>query len=276
MEVVGVKELDPSRQYYRELETKASKNEYVLWHNRFGHLGPNKLRQIHDVTTLSDAIQVKYADQHKCDACDIAKSRKYRNHTYQNNTTDPLELVAADTCGPLPRTFGGYRYFLQIVDYYTNRVSAIPVKTRDEAASVLNQWKKEAELQTDMKVKTARSDNAPELLQVIEQWTNEDGVSSDPTAPYTSSQNGKAERAIQNTEQLTRALLLQAQLPITFWPYAVQTASYILNRTAVGSVIKGKAITPEEAWFKRKPDIKHMRVWGCKCFMHIPGVKRPS
>ena len=275
-EVVGVKELDPSRQYYRELESKASKDEYILWHNRFGHLGPNKLRQLHDVTTLPDAIQVKYADQHKCDACDIAKSKKYRNHIYQNNTTNPLELVATDTCGPLPRTFEGFRYFLQIVDHYTNRVSAIPTKTRSEAASNLDQWRKEAELQTGLKVKAARSDNAPELLQVVERWSNEDGVSSDPTAPYTSSQNGKAERAIQNTEQLTRALLIQSQLPITFWPYAVRTASYILNRTAVGPTINGKAITPEEAWFKRKPDIKHMRVWGCKCFVHIPDAKRLS
>lgn len=113
-------------------------------------------------------------------------------------------------------------------------------------------------------------------MQIIEQWSNENGVTPDYTAPYTSSQNGKAERTIQNTEQLMRALLTQAQLPITFWPYAVRTASYILKHTAVGPKINGKPTTPEEVWTKRKPDIGHMRVWGCKCYAHIPDAKRLS
>lgn len=206
--IMKINELNPSRQYYRELESKIFKNEYIFWHNRFEHLKFNKLRQFYDIITLLDTIQIKYADQHKCDACDIVKSRKYKNHTYQNKITDLLKLVAADVCDPLPRTFEGFRYFLQIIDYYTSRVSVILIKTRSEAVFNLDQWRKEAELQTGLKVKAARSDNAPELLQIIERWSNEDRISADLIAFYTFNQNDKAKKVIQNIEQLTRALLI--------------------------------------------------------------------
>ncbi len=32
--------------------------------------------------------------------------------------------------------------------------------------------------------------------------------------------------------------------------------------------------TPQEAWSGRKPDVSHMRVFGCKAFAHVPNEKR--
>ena len=51
-----------------------------------------------------------------------------------------------------------------------------------------------------MKVKVVRLDNAPELLEVVNEWKRAGGTHVEPIAPYTSSQNGMAERAIQNIE----------------------------------------------------------------------------
>jgi hypothetical protein len=33
---------------------------------------------------------------------------------------------------------------------------------------------------------------------------------------------------------------------------------------------------PHEAWFKRKPDISHLRVWGCLAYVHVQKDKRRS
>ena len=276
VEAVGVPNLDPSRAHLQNMELQSSKDQYTLWHNRFGHLGINKIRRLHEVTTLDQAIQVKHGNEVTCDTCIIAKSKKYRNHEYENKVTEVLGLANIDVCGTLPKTYEGYRYFLQIVDAYSNYVTAIPTKSRSEAADELDKWRKASELATNKRLKIARSDNAPELAQVLKKWSDEDGVRADPTAPYTSSQNGKAERAIQNSEQLARAMISEAKLPITFWPYAVQTAAYILNRTAVGPMVNGKPTSPEEIWTGRKPHIDHMRTWGCKCYVHIPDSKRIS
>ena len=63
-------------------------------------------------------------------------------------------------------------------------------------------WKKDAELYTGMKVKVVWLDNAPELLEVANEWKRAGGTYVEPTTSYTLSQNSMAERAIQNTEQM--------------------------------------------------------------------------
>ena len=92
----------------------------------------------------------------------------------------------------------------------------MPAKSKDKYTDVFRTWKKAAELSTDKQLKAVRTDNAPELLKVVDEWTQETDVRLLPTAPYTSSQNGVAERAIQNVEQIAKALLIQAKLPIRF------------------------------------------------------------
>ena len=120
--------------------------------------------------------------------------------------------------------------------------------------------KKDIRTATVKKIKIARSDNAPELVKIIKQWEKKDEVRANSTASYTFNQNEKTERVIQTSEQLSRAMLSKVKLSVTFWPYAVQTAAYILNRTAVGLIINGKSTSSEKIWTEKKPHIHHMRV----------------
>ena len=48
------------------------------------------------------------------------------------------------------------------------------------------------------------------------------------------------------------------------------TACYLRNRTPIGP--EGK--TPEEAYSGKKPDIKHLRAYGCVAYAHVPKEKR--
>ncbi|KAL2518226.1 Uncharacterized protein Adt_14473 [Abeliophyllum distichum] len=48
-------------------------------------------------------------------------------------------------------------------------------------------------------------------------------------------------------------------LPISFWRYALETTVYILNLVPSKSVPK----TPLELWNGRKPNMHHIRIWGC-------------
>jgi len=51
----------------------------------------------------------------------------------------------------------------------------------------------------------------------------------------------------------------------------MNTAAYILNRTGVSSVDNK---SPFELWFSKKPGIKHLRVIGTTCYVHVPEQKR--
>ena len=120
-----------------------------------------------------------------------------------------------------------------------------------------------------MKIKAARSDNAPELLQAIKGWTVAQGVDSQPTTAESSHQNGPAERNIGTAEADMRAMLEDARLPLEFWDEAVEADIYLRNRTDTGPIIDGRTVSPEGAWTGAIPEIDHIRIWGSKCYSYI-------
>ncbi len=66
--------------------------------------------------------------------------------------------------------------------------------------------------------------------------------------------------------------MIHAQgLDLEFWAKAVNMAVYIKNRCPIKAL---ESKTPQEAWTGRKPDVSHLRVFGCKTFAHISDEKR--
>ena len=55
------------------------------------------------------------------------------------------------------------------------------------------------------------------------------------------------------------------------WDEAMSTTIYTLNRFPT-KVVEGK--TPFEAWSKNKPNISHLRVFGCEAFSYIISEKK--
>jgi len=69
------------------------------------------------------------------------------------------------------------------------------------------------------------------------------------------------------------AMLYEAQLPSSLWGEALATQIHVWNRLPTSSL---KGMTPYEAWFKRKRDVSHLRVWGCLAYVFIQKDKRRS
>jgi len=65
-------------------------------------------------------------------------------------------------------------------------------------------------------------------------------------------------------EEIARTLLNETSLPKYFWAEAVNTACYIINRALIRPILKK---TPHELFNGRKPNISHLHVFGCKCFV---------
>ena len=58
-----------------------------------------------------------------------------------------------------------------------------------------------------------------------------------------------------------------AGAPDFLWADAFATAVYAMNQT-VSAHARGK--TPFEAFFDKKPNVSHMRVWFSDIFVHLP------
>jgi hypothetical protein len=83
------------------------------------------------------------------------------------------------------------------------------------------------------------------------------------TCPYTSQQNGRAERVLRTLNDSLHTMLLHANAPLSFWPDALVTATYLLNRRPCHT---RNNLTPYQLLLGVPPDYSHLRVFGCRCY----------
>ena len=76
------------------------------------------------------------------------------------------------------------------------------------------------------------------------------------------------ERKNRASEEITRTLLNETNLPKYFWADAMNIACYVLNRVLIRPILKK---TLYELFKGRKVNISHLRVFGCKCFIFNNG-----
>lgn len=77
------------------------------------------------------------------------------------------------------------------------------------------------------------------------------------------------ERQNKTVAAMTRSFLKGAKLPSYLWGEAVRHSVYVLNRLST-RVLSGKTLY--EAWTGDKPNLQHIKVFGCMVFMKIPQV----
>jgi hypothetical protein len=126
-------------------------------------------------------------------------------------------------------------------------------------------------VQSGTKLKAVRTDWGSEYVNgEMAAYFGEKGFVHQTTARYSPEQNGVARRLNRVLMERARAMLIESGLPDEMWAEAVVTANYIRNRTPVSA--HGK--TPWEAFYGKKPDVSHMRVFGARAFMHVSGALR--
>jgi len=83
------------------------------------------------------------------------------------------------------------------------------------------------------------------------------------SCPYTSQQNGKAERKHKHVTELGLTLLAQAKMSLHYWWEAFSTSFYLINRLP-SSVNPNKS--PFSLLFGKKPDYNALNSFGCACY----------
>nr|GEV31702.1 hypothetical protein [Tanacetum cinerariifolium] len=91
-------------------------------------------------------------------------------------------------------------------------------------------------------------------------------------APYTPQQNGVAESKNRALKEMVNSMLSYSGLSEGFWEEAMLTACYLLNRVPN----KRNKTTPYELWYKKRPNLSFLRVWGCRAVVRLSGTKRKT
>ena len=56
-------------------------------------------------------------------------------------------------------------------------------------------------------------------------------------------------------------------MPHSFWAEAASTTAQIMNKTPTTVI---HYVTPEEKFTGKKPDLSHLKVFGCISYVHVP------
>lgn len=249
-------------------------NEMELWHKRLAHLGVRNLIFLRDKLATGVSFPNFTNGNLDCVGCLMGKqTRQPFSRTNATRAKQLLELVHSDICGPMSaRSMGGYRYFITFIDDFSRKTFVYFLKEKSEAFEKIKDLKIFAETQTGKKLKVLRTDNGGEYVNKrVDDYLKSCGIKHQLTIAYTPEQNGVAERANRTITEKARAMLQEAGLPVHFWAEAVNTAVYLKNRSPTLAV---KNMTPEEAWTGQKIDLRHLKVFGCRAFKHIPDQKR--
>lgn len=238
------------------------------WHCKLAHQNVNYIKHFLRNNNI-EFVDEKFV----CEQCLTRKQHRHPFHESESRATVPLELVHTDVCGPMEQeSLGGSRYFLLLKDDYTNYRYVYFLKNKSEVKKKLENFITLAERETGYKVKALRSDNGLEFLnKEIKELLENRGIRHQRSVVYTPQQNGRAERENRTLVEAARTMLQGQKLHKNLWAEALNTATFILNRTGVSSE---QNKTPYESWYKRKIDPNIFKRFGTKVSVHIPKEKR--
>jgi len=146
------------------------------------------------------------------------------------------------------------------------------LKSKDEAATAIEQFVNMVECQFSATILCFKTDNGGEYVNNRTQtfWSNK-GIRHEPIVTYNQESNGIPECYNRTIQNMVRSMLLN--LDKRLWAESCSTAVYLRNRLP-HSFLNG--MTPYEALYHVKPEISHLRTFGASCYIHIPSEKRPA
>jgi hypothetical protein len=114
------------------------------------------------------------------------------------------------------------------------------------------------------KIKQFQRDGGGEFISKnFQSFFSHHGIFHRITCPYTSQQNGIAERKRRHIVETELSLHAHSHLPSTYWVEAFSTAIYLINRLPTPTL---KWSVPYTLLFNKAPDFSQLRVFGCACY----------
>jgi hypothetical protein len=136
---------------------------------------------------------------------------------------------------------------------------------------MFKQFQGSVERETEKKIKCIRTDNGGEYIGPFDAYCKEQGIRHQFTPPKTPQLNGLAERMNRTIMEGVRSLLSHAKLPKHYWGETLMTVVYLINLSP-SYPLQGDV--PNRVWYNKDVSYDHLKVFGCKAYVHIPQDER--
>ena len=217
-------------------------------------------------TALQHGIQL-VGELAPCSDCSMAKGILAPIPQYTTSrAASPLDMVHIDTAGPFPESLGGPRYVVMFVDSASRFQRHYG--TRDKSASAILDVMQRfvAEMGARRAFRTANG--AEYTNSTFVEYCNSLRIRREPTAPYTSQQNGPVESGLLPVIKAGHAARIEVNRLFSdvhlerlkgvrdpdgssLWMESVLSASEGFNRSA--TTANSGMLSPHEVFFRDRP-----------------------
>src|ERR1700678_755548 len=256
-----------------EAEIAAVVNEEVVTieklHRLMGHILPEAAKTLVQKDVVKGFKLDETSKMMSCDSCEYGKAHRKaisreREFPRASNIGDEIH---SDVWGPSPvKTIAGREYYTTFTDDNSRFSKLYLLRSKDETFHFYKVYEAELLRQNGIHIKKLHSDRGGEYLsKEFSDHLAKSGTKRNLTVYDTPEHNGVAERLNRTLLERVRYMLHASGLPKFLWGEAIKDAIYLKNRTFTKAL---NGITPYEAFYGTKPNLRGLPEFGCKVWVH--------
>jgi hypothetical protein len=189
------------------------KTTSLIWHFRLGHPSPEIVSRVVKDNNLPLSSSSSEINKVVCSACQLGKGKKLPFHASIRVSTFPLQLIHTDIWTSPILSHTGFKYYIVFIDDFSRFTWLYPLHQKSEAFPIFTQFKALVENQFSTSIKQLQFDGGGEYTSLqFQNFLTKHGIAFRKTCPYTSPQNGIAERKLRHILETGLTLLAHANL----------------------------------------------------------------
>jgi hypothetical protein len=194
----------------------------------------------------------------------MGKSKKLSFSSSNRQTSFPLHLIHIDIWTSPITSNSRFKYYVIFVDDYSRYTWLYPLDTEFAVYECFIKFKILVEKQFSSSIKQLQSDGGGEYTSLhFQSFLTKNDIVHRKSCPYTSQQNGLAERNLRHILETDLTLLAHSHLSNVYWVDAFLTTTHLINRLPTPILDN---FFPYLKLYHKEPDYQSLKVFGCKCF----------
>jgi hypothetical protein len=265
----------------------SEKSPFQIWHQRLAHVNRKAIQKMLKLNAVTGFdLDFNNAVHSICEGCIFGKMTRSPFPSSSTKSESVGHIIHSDIGIVSIPSPSGEHYYSISKDDYSNWTSVTLMKKKSDAAKHLIKFIQFLKTTSGNSVRIVRTDGGKEYDNIfINDFFATNGITHQITNPHTPQQNGVAERMNRTAMEAARSSLHMRSSNLTnlfkkgdrsileLWGEFLKSAIYVLNRTlSCNPSSSSSTKTPHELLFNEKPNISHLRIIGCRAYVHIPAA----
>jgi len=241
--------------------------DYSIWYQRMGHPGDDILQKLPDIVKGAPKLITIPMAKKPCEACAKGKMPSHSFPPSELCAMKPFQIIHSDINDMIKQSFNGYHYVLTILDDFTSHAWSFNLKKKSDTIIHAQQFIAYAKNQHNASIGTWRFDGRTEFINdAFKNMLRDNGILSETSVPYQHQQNSHAEPLNCMIMNKMQSMHFHACLTDTMWKFSWDHAIHVYNRTPIHRL---KWQTSFEALRNEKPNVSHLRIFGCGAYVFL-------